>query len=457
MAKKTNAAAGNPGDDNKKSRAARKVKLGDAAKKAVKKQHEKPLAWRNNKKGTSGVFKALYRDVLENVPNNLRAPAKARLAVLREVLGLLRNTPKDVVDTGYVSMPIPWTMLEFPPGEVGRERAVDLGHIGHILQTYDEASANPPRVSVMPVYDDAGKLVDVHFYVTNGWHSRTICLERAYARRPADLRTGKEPIKIPVTVSVSETLADLATSFGNQNDEGVRPMAKRDSWRNVVVAENEAAIYAVEVAAEYGFNAAAPKGKRGWEYFHNGDILRRLIDGANNQLPFGTEKAVRRALELVSNPDCVGIYGNKASLKPNFFGGLTALASLKIIPGYLHNVGLVHVMSRPDFHTRVNEQEATMSKERICVILDVPAKDVGRGENIRYLSYAAAILEVYKQSVPRPMAKTGTWPDCPPDLRRLLYEAPEITDEKERAKLIAQLTNRLNKLRGKRKPKGFTR
>jgi len=449
----------NRGQKGNNSRAANKVKLvnAPAAKRAKMVKPNKPLAWRNKKHGTSGVFKALYREMTEGVPVNLQTTAKERVAMFRAVQAALRNTPTNVIDTGYTDISIPWTMLEFPPGEVGREKAADLGHIGHILMTYDDGSANKPRVNVLPIYDSNGKLVDAHFYITNGWHSRTIYLERAYFKRPADLRTGQNPIHIPVTISIADEESDLARSFSNQNKKGVRTMSKRDSWRNEVVAEDPESNYAVNVAAEYGFNAAAPKGKRGWEYFHNGDIIRRLIYGEKHQLPFGNERAVRKTLELLSNPACTGVYGNKASLQPNFFGGMTALSHLKIIPGYLHNIGLTHVMSRPDFHTRVNEQEAAMSKERICVILNIPTKDVGRGENIRYLSYAAAILEVYKQSVPRPMAKSGTWPECPADLRRLLYDAPEITDEKERTKLISQLTANLNKLRGKRKPKGLTR
>lgn len=448
------------GMDNK-TRTCRKINTAMATKTKAEK-FDKPLAWRNAKFGTSGVFRALYREMTDGVPEQLQTTAKERVAMFRAVQTALRNTPDNIIDTGYTDISVPWTMLEFPPGEVGREKAADIGHIGHILATYDDGSANKPRVNVLPVYDSNSKLLDAHFYITNGWHSRTIYLERAYVKRPADLRTGQNPIHIPVTVSIADKESDLARAFSNQNKRGVRTTSKRDSWRNEVVAEDPESNYAVSVAAEYGFNAAAPKGKRGWEYFHNGDIVRRLIYGDKHQLPFGNERAVRKALELLSNPACAGAYRNKASLQPNFFGGLTALAHLKILPGYMHNVGLVHVMSRPDFHLRVSEQEATMSKERICVILNIPEKDVGRGENTRYLAYAAAILEVYKQSVPRPMAKTGTWPDCPADLRRLLYDAPEITDEKERAKFIAQLGANLNRLRGRRKTKesnqqGFTR
>lgn len=422
------------------------------------------VAWTNKKRRISGIFKALTAAILQDVPDHMKAPVRARIQCFRDCQRALRQIPENAHRAGFAFGWVPWNMLEFPPGGCGREKRYDAGHIGGIIANYDEASSNAIRVAIWPIYED-GILVDVHFYVTNGWHSSRIMIEQEYGDNPADLHDMSRIVTLPVTFTVVESLAAVATSFSNQNKEGVRPMATRDAWRNLFMSGDSNAVKAVGIAEEYGFDASAPVGKRGKNVFWNGAIVDRCIRGAEYLLPFCDEIVVRRAMQFLANPQCAGLYDDSRSLKPAFFGGLCHVIAMFEQPGFVHETGLINMFSRFDFHKRISELHKKMSKVHIADTLNLRTKrdkmPLNRNENLRYLEYAGAMLELYRESVPMPNTKGGTWPECPAELRRLLWEAPEIDNPAERREFVAELQRTLPKRRaGRTKTPGkkkFTR
>ena len=413
-----------------------------------------PVAWANRKRRINGIFKALTLAILQDVPDHLKATARQRIQCFRDCERAIRHMPENAHRAGFAFAWVPWNMLEFPPGGCGREKRYDAGHIGGIIANYDDASSNAIRVAILPVYED-NVLVDVHFYVTNGWHSSRIMLEREYGDDPTELRNMTRITTLGVTFTLVDSLAGVATAFSNQNKEGVRPMATRDAWRNLFLSGNDNAVKAVNLAEEYNFDASAPKGKRGKNIFHNGAIVDRCLRGAEHQLPFCNEAVVRRAMEFLSNPACSSLYDDSRSLKPNFFGGLCHVIAMFEQTGFAHETGLINMFSRFDFHKRIAELHKTMSKSKIAETLNMRTKrdkmPLNRGENLRYLEYAGAMLDLYRESVPMPNTKGGTWPDCPAELRRLLWDAPDIDNPAERREFIVEMRRALPLRRAKAK------
>jgi hypothetical protein len=407
----------------------------------------KQLAWKHRKSGETGVFVALYEEILHDVPATVSAPPTARIALFNEITRALRAQPADVVNTGGIPFAIPWTMLDFPADGIGREKRVDKGHIGYIVQHYHAPSMTPPLVNMRPIYEN-GRLVTVRFEVPDGWHRTRIQMELAYADRPDDLRTGKNPIKIQVQVAPVASMAEVATSFSKNNDDGKRPMAGSDSWRNMYIAGDEEVVKAVELAAEYGLDASAPPNKRGWPRFANGKIIMHMCDGARYHFPWITEKDVRRALQLITDPACEGLYKHKEALKQNFFGGLCHLIAYYERPGYMHDIGLKHMFSRPDVLSRIEELAKEMSPALLTVEMQIPEASISRDESKRYHNYAAAMRRLYLASVPQPKARSSNWADCPPELRQLFHVAPSIQDENERKRFIAEMNAALAKRLG---------
>jgi hypothetical protein len=228
-------------------------------------------------------------------------------------------------------------------------------------------------------------------------------------------------------------------------------MAGSDSWRNDYIAGEENVVKAVELAAEYGLDASASPNKRGWPRFTNGKIIMHMCNGARYHFPWITEKDVRRALQLITDPACEGLYGHKDALKQNFFGGLCHLIAYYERPGYMHDAGLKHVFSRPDVLSRVEELAKEMSPALLVVEMQIPEASISRDESKRYHNYAAAMRRLYLASVPAPKARNSNWMECPPELRQLFHVAPGIQDENERKRFIAEMNAALIKKTGPKK------
>jgi hypothetical protein len=414
-----------------------------------------PMSWTHKKRKLSGTFKVLSPAILNDVPEELRASAKVRMHFFRECVKALKALPKNVVNKGFVPALLPWNILYFLPGELGRETRFDAGHIGGIVADYHDNSANAVRVSMLPIYDEAGRQVDATFNVTNGWHSRCVALENGLQDNPSVLLNKANPVLVQVEVSLADSTIQIAEAFDDQNKGGVRSMSPRDSWRNRYHSTKADAVYAVNLAAEYGLDASSPKYKRGKNIFPNGSVVHKLINGSDNGLPLCHETHVRQAMELITNATCTGVVNNKRSLDQNFFGGLCHFISMLVTPGYAHVMGLKHVLARVNLHDRIAELVKGMSEAKVAQLLNVRSRkerseaNFSREENMRYLKKAAAIAELYRESVPEPHTKGGTWEECPPALRRLLWEAPEIDDADERRRFVMAQQRLLPKTRNK--------
>ena len=417
------------------------------------------LTWHNTKKGTSGTFIALYEEMIDDVPEELSASPAERIAMYERIRAHINSRRAgNVADSGSIVFDIPWTMLDFPRDGVGREKRVDRGHVGHIVQNYHPSSWATPVVTMRPVYGENGELETVLYEITDGNHRRCIALERAYSDRPDDLRTGKNPVKITVSVSEVSSTQETAESFTDNNAGGVRPMAGTDNWRNMYVAGLPEVVATVKLAAEYGLDASAPVNKRGWPRCH-GKIIMHMCNitfgGGPYAFPWLKEKDVRTALRVITDPECVGVYKNTDAVnKQNFFAGLCHFIAYYYRPGYVHDIGLKHLLSRPD----IVERSIELGKDITPAIIQVEMPHVtsamlARDESMRYHRVALALKRMYVTKVPPPKmrSKIDGWPDCPAELRQLFHTAPEIADDTKRAKLIADLQTKLDTLTKKKR------
>lgn len=417
----------------------------------------KQVAWKHRKSGETGVFTALYDEVLYDLPAELSASPAARIAMYQRVMRAINSRGANEDKTGTATVSIPWTMLDFPPDGVGREVRVDKGHIGHIVRHYNDHCWAVPVVNMLPIYDKNGTIVNVFFYVPDGWHRTRIRMEIGYRTRPEDLRTGNNPLAIEVSAAPVSSIAEVAAAFSAANAKGKRPMAGTDEWRNMYIEGVPSVVNAVRLAAEYGLDASAPIGKRGWPRFPNGKIIMHMCDGVRYHFPWINESHVRRAMQLLTDPECEGVYAHKDALKQNFFGGLCHLIAYYETPGYMHDIGLKHMFSRPDILSRVEELANEMSPAVLMIEMQVPEIVLSRDESKRYHNYAAAMRRLYLANVPPPKARNGVWAECPPELRQLFHVAPGIQDENERKRFIAEMNSALNKRLGPKQKRKKTK
>lgn len=410
------------------------------------------LTWKNTKKGTSGVFIALYEEVLDDVPEELQASPESRIAMYERIKSAMNaRRASNVIDTGTITFEIPWTMLDFPKDGVGREKRVNRGHVGHIVQHYRAGSWAIPVVTMRPVHDADGNIETVLFEITDGFNRRCVALERGYSSRPEDLRTGKNPAKLEVSVSEVVSVRETAESFTDNNAGGKLPMAGSDNWRNMCRAELPEVMATVRLAAEYGLDASAPIGKRGWPRCH-GKIIMHMCNvnfgGGPYAFPWLKEKDVRAALRMITNPDCIGVYKNTDAVnKQNFFAGLCHFIAYYYRPGYVHDVGLQHLLSRPDIVERSIEAGKDITPAIIQVEMpNVTSSMLARDESLRYHRVALALKRLYEAKVPPPKmrSKIDGWPDCPTELRQLFHVAPGIADEAKKAAFISEMSAKLN-------------
>lgn len=417
-------------------------------------QNNKRLRWTHNRSGLSGYFSVLTPEIMYDVPPALRASKSERLQAWEAYLNALDAIPENAVDAGFVQMYLPWNMLLFPPGNTGREKRTNNGHVGAILSEFHGASANPIRVAALVTRDENGEVVDVLFYMTNGNHSSKMFIERAYMNNPDAINDKGNAKLLPVVVTEVASEAEIAKAFVNINHRGVRRMDPKDVWRNMVAEQDPHAVYAVNLAAEYNIDARNTKHARGQNVMSNGAIVDKLIRGPLYGVALFNEAVARRTLELLSNPAHVGVYHVKDALKPQWVGALASLVALMERPGFIHAAGLRHMLSQPTFIQDALRQSKTVSVEDFANLfcLNVQRRSAGndtREENARYLKLAAGMVKVYRTFV-RPTQNTrgsgvypNVWTDCPMPLRKLLWEAPQIASAPERDDFIAKMRRRL--------------
>lgn len=395
------------------------------------------LVGKHKKTGRVVEFHALYPEMLENVPVNLRASAADRIRKYREIVAAIRVSTAHVAG---VSIEIPWTMLDFGE-EYGREEHVDLDQVAYLTVDWRDENFHNLRVTALPIYDAAGKIVDVRFDVGDGWHRRTTLLERIYAKNPNGLRTTKAAAELPCFVTPVDSVAAAAGSFSAQNSPKEKKNIKNsDVWRARVVAKDVNAMAVVTLAAKYGFNAESLPRKRGWPFFCSGQALERMMFEFSNIGP----SVVARVLDLLSKKNCIGVYNNKRALESGFIGGLCHFIALFEVPGYAHAAGIEQMLAIPNVIDLIKTQLSNMSNNDKQTLLPV-AVSWGREENSRYNGYAAAIARVYQFLVPEPNSKKSHWAKCPSELRRLMHDAPKISDKVSRKNFIAQLQTKLEK------------
>jgi hypothetical protein len=273
-------------------------------------------------------------------------------------------------------------------------------------------------------------------------------LELKYAKFPERIRNPKFVTYIKAYCTIVETAAEVANSFSDNNGRGTLPMARRDDWHNLIAANDPAALAAAKFAASYGLNAEAPPGKRGWRYLPNGKIIDRMLNGAKNGFSFSNAEILGRALSLITNKECVGLYGKKDATTAKFIGGLCVFVALTEKRGFTHAAGIMYMLQRPDVLDRVREIVTRLSKEDIAKTLKPYSGDsaVPEGEEAtRYNTRAAALIRIYNEYVPQPKKKNGIWRECPSELRTLMHEAPAIRDELDRHNFIASQHATLDK------------
>lgn len=414
------------------------------------------MKWINAKTRTSGKFAALDKDVLHDVPERLSATPAERIEMYYNVLDAIaadkvRCREENIADTGKLEVAIPWTMLDFPKDGVGRAKRVDAGHVGHIVQNYDEGSYQVPVVVMRPVLDENGALVTVYFEVTDGMHRTRVTLEIAYATHPQDLRTGINPVKIRVGVSEVAQTQDTANSFTNNNSK-TKKMVRSDDWRNMYIAKIPAVVDTVALAAEYGIDVSEPPNLRGWPRAHGRpvQIMRNVNDenGPGN-FPWIREEDVRNALRFITDPACTTVYRNSDAIdKGTFFCGLCHFIAFYYRPGYVNDVGMRRLLSLPNLISNCLDAYDNFSVALIKVEMPVVTDqmvggnpDRPRAENKRYLGVAAALKQFYVHQVPPPKSRSANdgWIGCPAELRQLFHSAPKIVDETERQHFIAEL------------------
>jgi hypothetical protein len=168
---------------------------------------------------------------------------------------------------------------------------------------------------------------------------------------------------------------------------------------------------------------------------------------------------VRNALRVITTPECVGVYKrHEAVNKQNFFAGLCHFSAFYYRPGYVHDIGLKHLLSCPGIIDRALDIAEEMTAAIIRVEMPhVTEAMLSRNESLRYHAVAAALRRLYIANVPPPKARHSVWSDCPTELRQLFHVAPSIADAAERAKFIAQMTDKLEGKRTRRRAKALTR
>jgi hypothetical protein len=405
-------------------------------------QHErdgKKLSGFDKSRNVKIEFDVLTPEILDNVPENISATPEERIEFYTQFAAEFEAAKEQKLDASTVTLDIPWNMLDFGE-EFGRERRCDLNNVARIVNNFDDHKYAAPRVVVMPVYDNRNILVDVKFFVTDGWHRRTVKLELIYRGNPDALFDPDTVAGIQCCASPVATIQEAAECFVAQNSPTEkRTMVKSDNWRARVVARDQKVIEVVNLARKYGFNAESPVNKtKAWPHFTSGDILLRMMF----EFPDIGVDVVDRVLALLSNEKCVGVFGRKRALEAQFVGALCHFIAIFERPGLVHDIGIVHMLAQEDIIDKVKDVADKMSQDNMRLELNGTG-GWSREENKRYLSGAAAFSIIYSRYVPPPNSKSGFWSKCPSTLRKLRHVAAAISDPIERESYIANLQGQL--------------
>lgn len=393
---------------------------------------------------TQGVkveFAALTPDVINAVPAELAADAKARIRLYNRIMHEYDTAQQQQYDASAVDQHVPWNMLDFNE-DFGREKRCDLNHVAKIVNNFVDHKYAVPRVVMMPVRDKSGEIIDVKFWVADGWHRRTVKIELMYRDNPEALRDTSNPLTIQCSITPVKNVQEAAQCFASQNAPTERrTMVKSDNWRARVIARDADVVSVVNLARKHGFNAESPVNKnKQWPYFTSGDILLRMMF----EFPDIGVDVVDRVLGLLSDENNIGVFGKKKALDANFVGGLCHFIAIFERPGFAHALGVEYMLRQEGILDKVKDITDSMSQEEQR--RELPEKCFGcwsREENKRYLSRAAAFSVIYSRYVPPPNSKSGFWSKCPSNLRKLRHVSVAIDDPIERESYIANLQSQL--------------
>lgn len=416
-----------------------------AEKRSAKKVAVKPKLLRGvmrapNFEGVAVVFKALYPEMLGEVPDNLRASDNAKIKFYRELVRVQQAAKAAGKDCSAIGVDVPWNMLDFCP-EVGREPRCDLGNVANIVGNFQDNMYANPRIAALPVLDSDGNITTVRFLIADAWHRRTAKLELYYRDKPELLRQVKHDVfALACEATPCATIGQVAQMFTAQNDPKLRkPVRSSNQWRPRAVAGalDPRAQTVIKVAAKYGFNAKCQPNAKRWNDIHNGATIENLI------YKFVGQPVVERAFGLISDPTLVGVHKHKEALSGAVFGGLCVFIARMEEPGFAHDAGIRHLMTLPTFMSTLLAAADTMSKDTIPLYIP-KAGSLSRDENKRFMAHAAAIVQMYKLHVPEPKTRGKFWAKCPAALRELMHVAPLIEDDVKRNNFVAERQRKLD-------------
>lgn len=400
-----------------------------------------PLSGFDQTRCVKVFFSVLTAEIVDGVPVEFTATPETRINLYRQITDAYETAQRTNADASVVDFHVPWNMLDFPK-KYGRTKKCDLNHVAKIVNNFADHKYAVPRVVMMPIYNKRNELVDVKFWVSDGWHRRTVKIEIIYRDDPASLSPENEPATIQCSITPVKTIQEAAQCFAAQNSpKERRTMDKADNWRARVVAGEPGVMAVVNMARKHGFNAESPSDKyKNWPYFTSGDILLRMMFEFSDV----GEDVVDRALSLLSDEKNIGVYGKKKALDANFFGGLCLFIAIFERPGFAHALGIEYMLQQEGIIDKIKDITDSMSQEDQR--RELPEKFFGgwsREENKRYLSRAAAFSVLYSRYVPVPNSRTGFWSKCPSALRKLRHVAATIEDIVDRDSYIAKLQGQL--------------
>lgn len=223
-------------------------------------------------------FGALYPEMLDCVPVKLCSTPQQRIRIYKQIMANFRQNKSEHEDASGTEQYIPWNMIDFPE-EFGRQNRCDLDTVARIFNNFTDHQYHVPRVAMLPVFDANGKITNVRFLMSDGWHRRAAKLEIAYRDNPDGLRQIDNPFQLQCFVTPVKNIEEAAQCFSAQNSpKHRRTMVNCDNWRARVVAKDEAAMAVVALANKYGLNAESPPNKTThWPYFTSGDIIERMM------------------------------------------------------------------------------------------------------------------------------------------------------------------------------------
>lgn len=398
----------------------------------------KPLSGRVKLTQMTVVFKHLTEEMQEGVPPEYNPGSAARIALYRHIQGIVETRQAEirvaVKNTVTFDIPVFYLSRE---DSYQREQVVSPNQLAYLVSEWNEYGFRALRVAALPIYNDAGTMVDVEFQVADGWNRRCALIERMFNQGIVDF-------DIPCEVSLTETTKDGAFMFwANNSADGGKQVASLEAWRAGYKAERPDIVRVVELAAEYGLDASFANRSRDWPYLPLGPALRSMM-----MTPNVGEQVVRRVLTFYANEQLFGLRGTRVKdtpypLSSQFCIGLCQTVAIWERAGIMHHEALEAMLSDVAFLPLFGIYFRSLSPENVKSII---GKNICRqnDEKQRYWKVASSLFKLYGDYVTAPNTrKRSRWEDCPRDIKQLFHVTRKIRDEDERRAEVAKLHSAL--------------